>query len=71
LQSQDQGPVALAIIMAAIIFRCPVTGMDIQTLLQTEERDPARAYETITCAACARVHFINMNHRRGSLPENK
>jgi hypothetical protein len=43
-----------------IIFRCPLTGMDVQTPLQRQqESDPARAYEAFACPACTRIHFIN------------
>ena len=43
-----------------IIFRCPLTGMDVQTSLEKQERNPIRAYEAISCPACTRIHFINM-----------
>lgn len=43
-----------------IIYRCPVTGMDVQTSLSKQEGDAARNYEAVTCAACTRIHFINM-----------
>ncbi len=45
---------------ALIIFRCPHTGMDVQTSLEKGERDPIRAYEAISCPACTRIHFINV-----------
>jgi hypothetical protein len=45
---------------ALIIFRCPHTGMDVQTSLEKQERDPIRAYEAISCPACIRIHFINV-----------
>jgi ribosomal protein L34E len=45
---------------ALIIFRCPHTGMDVQTSLEKQERDPVRAYEAISCPACLRIHFINV-----------
>jgi len=45
---------------ALIIFRCPHTGMDVQTSLEKQERDPIRAYEAISCPACTRIHFINV-----------
>jgi hypothetical protein len=44
-----------------IIFRCPATGMDVQTSLnKQQEGDGARNLEAVTCAACTRIHFINM-----------
>ena len=42
-----------------IIFRCPQTGMDVQTLLYKQGKDEARTYEAITCPACTRLHFID------------
>jgi hypothetical protein len=42
-----------------IIFRCPQTGMDVQTLLYKQGKDEARAYEAVTCPACTRLHFID------------
>ena len=42
-----------------IIFRCPQTGMDVQTLLDKQEKDEARIYELVICPACTRLHFIN------------
>lgn len=43
-----------------IIFRCPFTGMDVQTSLEKQEGNLVRAYEAISCPACTRIHFINM-----------
>jgi ribosomal protein L34E len=43
---------------ALIIFRCPQTGMLVQTLLHTQ-KDEARTYEAVTCPACTRLHFID------------
>jgi hypothetical protein len=42
-----------------IIFRRPQTGADVQTLLQKQGRDEARAYEAVTCPACTLLHFID------------
>ena len=42
-----------------IIFRCPQTGMDVQTLLDKQEKDEALIYESVICPACTRLHFIN------------
>jgi hypothetical protein len=41
---------------ALIIFRCPQTGMLVQTLLH---KDEARTYKAVTCPACTRLHFID------------
>jgi hypothetical protein len=44
-----------------IIFRCPQTDMEVQTLCINRERMRAggRAYETVNCSACTRLHFID------------
>ncbi|HJY90780.1 MAG TPA: hypothetical protein VJ255_10900 [Candidatus Acidoferrum sp.] len=55
-----------------IIFRCPVTALDVQTSwpLSREGRiivapesqgedNEERRYEGLTCPACSRLHFIN------------
>jgi hypothetical protein len=44
---------------ALIIFRCPFTGMDVQTPLQRQADGEAPTYEAFNCPACTRVHFIN------------
>jgi hypothetical protein len=53
-----------------IIFRCPVTGLFVQTswplgregriIVAPEGKDnEERRYEGLTCPACSRLHFIN------------
>jgi len=54
-----------------IIFRCPATGLDVQTSLPLNRggtivvapgsrgEDNERRYEGLTCPACSRLHFIN------------
>ena len=43
-----------------IIFRCPNTGMDVQTLFRIQEDDEYPIFETINCAACTKLHFLNL-----------
>lgn len=47
-----------------IIFRCPVTGLDVQTLLSLRQRDDDEDgrghYETVNCPVCANLHFVNL-----------
>jgi hypothetical protein len=46
--------------MVPFIYRCPVTGLNVQGLFADEV--PAKGtdtYEAVTCAACTRVHLIN------------
>ena len=41
-----------------IIFRCPQTGMDVETLLHKQEHEEARPYYVaVTCPACTRLHL--------------
>ena len=43
-----------------IIFRCPQTGMDVETLLHKQEHEEARPYYVaVTCPACTRLHFLD------------
>jgi hypothetical protein len=46
--------------MGNVIFKCPQTGLNVQHWLdETEPDDRASASETVVCAACNRLHFIN------------
>jgi hypothetical protein len=49
--------------MHAIVFQCPVTGLDVQQLVADEESQPredgTRHYKGMTCAACAGLHFVD------------
>ena len=40
-----------------IEFRCPQTGLDVQTSRRGDES--ASPFEAVTCPACARLHFID------------
>jgi hypothetical protein len=55
-----------------IIFRCPATGLDVQTSLPLNregriivapksrgEDNKERRYEGLMCPSCSRLHFIN------------
>jgi hypothetical protein len=43
-----------------IIFHCPQTGTDVQTLLLKQEPEQARPYYVaVTCPACARLHVLD------------
>jgi hypothetical protein len=49
-----------------IIFRCPATGLDVQTLLpRDEDASKGRHYESLTCPSCSQLHFVN--RRTGKL----
>jgi hypothetical protein len=44
---------------AMIIFRCPRTGMNVQTLISRQAPHEPKSYEIVTCPACTQFHFIN------------
>jgi len=47
-----------------IIFRCPQTGMDVETLLHKQEHEQARPYYVaVTCPACTRLHLHEVQPR--------
>jgi hypothetical protein len=50
-----------------IIFRCPITALEVQTLRPALERDgeEGKSYESLTCPSCTRLHFLN--HETGKL----
>ncbi len=43
-----------------IVFRCPQTGMNVQTHLEKQQRTEGRSFESFACPACTRVHFIDL-----------
>ena len=43
-----------------IVFRCPQTGMNVQTHLEKQQRQEGRGFEAFACPACTRVHFIDL-----------
>ena len=45
--------------MAAIIFTCPTTSMNVQRWLDDDQDTPENNYEGVTCLACTRLHFVN------------
>lgn len=42
-----------------IIFKCPRTGLNVQTYLAKEATDNKRRYEAVACPACTQFHSIN------------
>jgi hypothetical protein len=53
--------------MQPIHFRCPTTGFQVEWAAdENENPDEGRqAFQSIVCAACTRLHFINL--RNGKL----
>ena len=45
--------------MAAFVFKCPITHLNIQHWLDDGEDVPENEYEVVKCVACTRLHFIN------------
>jgi len=46
--------------MTNMIVRCARTGVDVQVQLpDVLPTDRSDIYETVTCPACARIHFVN------------
>ncbi|MCP3409217.1 hypothetical protein NLM25_27015 [Bradyrhizobium sp. CCGB01] len=48
-----------------IVFRCPQTGMNVQTHLEKQpgfegRRTEGRSFESFACPACTRLHFIDL-----------
>jgi hypothetical protein len=43
-----------------IVFRCPQTGMNVQTHLERQPRHEGRSFEPFACPACTRLHFIDL-----------
>jgi hypothetical protein len=51
--------------MAALIFRCPATGVKVQAWFADDASvDNGEIYESLTCPACSQVHLINRSTGR-------
>ncbi len=51
--------------MVMLVFKCPTTSLHTQHWLDDEDDDSANeAYESITCPACAKLHFVNRKSRK-------
>jgi hypothetical protein len=44
--------------MARFVFTCPATSMNVQHWLDDDDASENR-YDSITCPACTRLHFLN------------
>jgi hypothetical protein len=42
-----------------IIFKCPLTGMNVQHWLADPEEGEKEVHVSVVCQACNRLHFIN------------
>jgi hypothetical protein len=46
--------------MAAFIYRCPVTGYNVQALAPDDlTKGGEDAFQSVTCTVCGRVHLVN------------
>src|SRR5271166_3856702 len=46
--------------MATFLYRCPTTGHNVQGFVPDNAAvSDERAYETVTCVLCSRVHLVN------------
>ena len=45
--------------MAATIFTCPATNINVQHWLDDGEDISENEYEGVVCQACSRIHLIN------------
>ena len=43
-----------------IVFRCPQTGMNVQTHLEKRQGQEGPSFASFTCPACMRLHFIDL-----------
>ncbi|MBB4426179.1 hypothetical protein GGD66_004740 [Bradyrhizobium sp. CIR48] len=62
IQIKDEiGPHRHSTAMAdLIVFRCPQTGMNVQTDLEKQLRQERRSFASFACPACTRLHFIDL-----------
>lgn len=42
-----------------IVFKCPQTGMNVQHWLADAPDDAKGRHSSVTCPACAKLHFIH------------
>jgi hypothetical protein len=53
------------LLMAAIVYRCPNTGLNVQGFTADDPTDAdTMTYEPMVCAACTRVHLVNPATRK-------
>jgi hypothetical protein len=45
--------------MAAFIYRCPVTGYNVQALAPDDLTSGEDAFQSVTCTVCGQVHLVN------------
>jgi len=45
--------------MAPFLFRCPATGLQVQTWIADSPSSDGESYETVMCQACRQIHLVN------------
>jgi hypothetical protein len=46
--------------MGNVVFKCPLTGMNVQHWLdEVPPGDAHCSYESVVCKACSRLHFVD------------
>ena len=45
--------------MAPFLFRCPATGLQVQTWIADSPPSDGESYETVMCQACRQIHLVN------------
>jgi hypothetical protein len=45
--------------MSLFIFRCPVSGENVQRWMDDDPEADSRSYVIVNCPACGRLHFVN------------
>lgn len=43
-----------------IVFRCPQTGMNVQTHLEKQSKPDGRSIASFACPACMGLHFLDL-----------
>ncbi len=46
--------------MIPFIYRCPITGLNVQGWIADDPSEDGETYEPIACTACTRVHSVNL-----------
>ena len=56
------GLMGLMGLMATFIYRCPATGLRVQGWIADDDegsKEDEDTYQSVTCLACQRAHFVN------------
>jgi hypothetical protein len=57
-------PPVLKCAMVALIYRCPITRLNVQAWIADDPSADDDIYEALTCAACSRMHLVNRSTGR-------